>query len=131
MITDEEAEAFLDQDLSDLDLSQFLPLTWETSPKSIRINMRLPEPLLTVLKANVVARGIPYQRLIRETLEAALKQERRLRGGHKPFRLVNTNNQPSDNQPLFKPSTCGRILPRRNHAPRLALSLHLNQGEFP
>lgn len=30
--TDAEAEAFLDQDLSDLDVSQFKPHTWETSP---------------------------------------------------------------------------------------------------
>ena len=35
--------------------------------------MRLPEPLLTAIKAKAAARGIPYQRLIREVLEAALK----------------------------------------------------------
>ena len=69
MITDEEAEAFLAQDLSDLDYSQFKPLTWETSPKSARVNMRLPEALMQALKARAAKRGIPYQRLIREALE--------------------------------------------------------------
>ena len=29
MTTDEEAEAFLDRDLSDLDFAAFRPLTWE------------------------------------------------------------------------------------------------------
>jgi predicted DNA binding CopG/RHH family protein len=72
MNTDEEAEAFLAQDLSDLDPSQFRPLTWETAPKSARLTMRLPEPLLAALKARAAERGIPYQRLIREALERAL-----------------------------------------------------------
>ena len=69
MTTDEEAEAFLAQDLSALDPAQFRPLTWETAPKTARINMRLPEALLTALKARAAQRGIPYQRLIRELLE--------------------------------------------------------------
>ncbi len=69
MTTDEEVEAFLAQDLSTLDPAQFRPLTWETSPKTARINMRLPEALLTELKAKAAQRGIPYQRLIREALE--------------------------------------------------------------
>ena len=69
MTTDEEAEAFLAQDLSALDPAQFRPLTWETAPKTARINMRLPEALLTALKTKAAARGIPYQRLIRELLE--------------------------------------------------------------
>jgi predicted DNA binding CopG/RHH family protein len=73
MTTDEEAEAFLAQDLSTLDLSQFRPLTWETSVKDARINMRLPEPLLAALKARAKQRGIPYQRLIRELLEHGVK----------------------------------------------------------
>jgi predicted DNA binding CopG/RHH family protein len=34
--------------------------------------MRLPEPLIAALKAQAKARGIPYQRLIREALERAL-----------------------------------------------------------
>jgi predicted DNA binding CopG/RHH family protein len=69
MTTDEEAETFLEQDLSALDFSQFRPLTWESAPKSARINMRLPQALMAALKARAAQRGIPYQRLIREMLE--------------------------------------------------------------
>ena len=67
--TDEEAEAFLARDLSTLDFTQFRPVTWESAPKTARVNMRLPEPLLAALKARAKQRGIPYQRLIREILE--------------------------------------------------------------
>lgn len=73
MTTDAETEAFLAQDLSTLDFTQFRPLTWETSAKDARINMRVPEPLLAAIKAKAKARGIPYPQLIREALEAALK----------------------------------------------------------
>ena len=73
MTTDQEAEAFLEQDLSDLDYSQFKPLNWELLAKDARVNMRLPAPLMAALKARAAARGIPYQRLIRELLEAAVR----------------------------------------------------------
>lgn len=73
MTTDEEAEAFLEQDLSELDLSQFKPLNWEAFRKTARINMRLPEALMQALKARAAQRGIPYQRLIREVLEREVK----------------------------------------------------------
>jgi len=69
MTTDEEAEAFLEQDLSELDYSQFKPINWELFTKDARINMRLPEALMQALKARAAQRGIPYQRLIREVLE--------------------------------------------------------------
>ena len=72
MTTDEEAEAFLDQDLSDLDFTQFRPADWERLPKTARITMRVPEELATALKARAAARGIPYQRLIREAIEKAV-----------------------------------------------------------
>ncbi len=74
MTTDEEAEAFLDQDLSDLDYSQFKPLTWEAEPKTARVNMRLPESLVKAVKARAAERGIPYQRLIREAIERAVRR---------------------------------------------------------
>ena len=48
MTTDEEAEAFLEQDLSDLDFSQFKPVKFEFQAKAARLNMRLPVPLLNV-----------------------------------------------------------------------------------
>ena len=73
--TDAEAEAFLEQDLSALDFSQFKPLRFESLPKSARVTLRLPEPLIAALKARAKARGIPYQRLIREALERALHDD--------------------------------------------------------
>ena len=72
LTTDEEAEAFLEQDLSDLDFSQFKPVRFEFARKDARVNMRLPEPLLAAVKTRAKARGIPYQRFIREALEQAV-----------------------------------------------------------
>ena len=72
MTTDAEAQAFLNQDLSTLDFTQFRPVSWETSPKTARVNMRLPDALMQALKAKAAKRGIPYQRLIREVLEREL-----------------------------------------------------------
>ena len=73
MTTDEEAEAFLEQDLSDLDFSQFKPYQFEFENKTARVNMRLPEGQLAVLKAEARKRGIPYQRFMRELLERGLQ----------------------------------------------------------
>jgi predicted DNA binding CopG/RHH family protein len=70
--TDEEAEAFLEQDLSDLDFSQFKPVKFEFAAKDERINMRLPSSLLTAVKKKAKAEGLPYQRFIRATLEKAV-----------------------------------------------------------
>jgi len=70
--TDREAEAFLAQDLSDLDFSQFKAARFEFEKKDEQINMRIPKPLLAAVKARAKARGIPYTRLIRETLEKAM-----------------------------------------------------------
>ena len=72
--TDEEAEAFLDQDLSDLDFSQFRPAGFEFENKSERINMRVPKPLLDALKRRAKDRGIPYTRFIRELMEREISQ---------------------------------------------------------
>ena len=70
--TDEQAEAFLAQDLSKLDFSQFKPARFEFEKKDEQINMRVPKPLLAAVKARAKARGIPYTRFIRETLEQAV-----------------------------------------------------------
>jgi predicted DNA binding CopG/RHH family protein len=70
--SDREAEAFLDQDLSDLDFSQFKPVRFEFERKSAQINMRIPKGLLQAIKKHASARGIPYTRFIREALEQAL-----------------------------------------------------------
>ena len=70
--TDRQAEEFLDQDLSNLDFSQFKPARFEFEKKDEQINMRVPKPLLAAVKARAKERGIPYTRLIRETLERAM-----------------------------------------------------------
>jgi predicted DNA binding CopG/RHH family protein len=69
MTTDEEAEAFLMQDLSDLDYSQFEPLHFEFEKKEAQINMRVPQLLLDAVKEKAGAKGIPYTRYIRMLLE--------------------------------------------------------------
>jgi predicted DNA binding CopG/RHH family protein len=69
--SDEEAEAFLDSaDLSEYDLSEMKPIKFEYLRKSAKLNMRLPESLLAAIKAKADAQGIPYQRYIRQVLEA-------------------------------------------------------------
>jgi len=70
--TDKQAEEFLAQDLSNLDFSQFKPVRFEFGKKDEQINMRMPKPLLAAVKARAKARGIPYTRFIRETLEQAV-----------------------------------------------------------
>jgi predicted DNA binding CopG/RHH family protein len=67
--TDEEAEAFLQQDLSDLDFSQFKPMHFEFEKKEAQLNMRVPQPLLDAVKDRAKARGIPYTRYIRMLME--------------------------------------------------------------
>jgi predicted DNA binding CopG/RHH family protein len=74
--TDEEAERFVaEADLTEYDLSQFKPVRFEFEKKAARVNMRLPEPLLSAVKARAKARGIPYQRFIREALEQAIARD--------------------------------------------------------
>jgi len=76
--TDEEAEAFLEQDLSEyLDPEHIVPLRYEVRPKGRSINLRLSEELLNAIKARAGEQGIPYQRFIRMTLEDALARRRR------------------------------------------------------
>jgi predicted DNA binding CopG/RHH family protein len=70
--TDRQTEAFLARDLSDLDFSQFKAARFEFEKKDEQINMRVPKPLLKAVKARAKARGIPYTRFIRETLERAM-----------------------------------------------------------
>lgn len=71
--SDEDAEAFVaTANLSEYDLSGFKPVRFEFERKTARVNMRLPEALLDAVKQRAEARGIPYQRFIREALEAAV-----------------------------------------------------------
>ena len=70
--TDKQTEAFLARDLSQLDFSQFKTARFEFEKKDDQINMRVPKQLLEAVKARAKARGIPYTRFIRETLEQAM-----------------------------------------------------------
>lgn len=84
--SDEEAGAFLEQNLSDLDFSQFTPTRFEFERKEARVNMRLPLPLLEAVKARAKARGVPYTRLIREALEGVVAEPPPPRDGSKMTR---------------------------------------------
>ncbi len=71
--TDEAAETFVDKaDLSQYDLSDMKPVSFEFQPKSKSITMRLPETLFEAIKEEAERSGVPYQRFIRQTLENAL-----------------------------------------------------------
>lgn len=74
LATDEDAERFLEQDLSGLDFSQFQPVRFEFEPKSERVNMRLPKTLLIAVKDAASQAGVPYQRFIRLALERAVSK---------------------------------------------------------
>jgi predicted DNA binding CopG/RHH family protein len=75
---DTEAERFVDQaDLSEHDLAGFVPTRFEFQPKAAQLNMRLPASLLEAVKASAKARGIPYTRFVRETLEHAVAPARK------------------------------------------------------
>ena len=74
--SDEGAERFVETaDLTEHDLSQFKPVRFEFEKKAARVNMRLPETLLKAVKERAEARGIPYQRFIREALEQAVSRK--------------------------------------------------------
>ena len=74
--SDEAAERFVDTvDLSEYDLSGAKPVRFEFEKKAARVNMRLPETLLAAVKDRARARGIPYQRFIREALEEAIARK--------------------------------------------------------
>jgi predicted DNA binding CopG/RHH family protein len=75
--TDAEAEAFLEQDLSDLDFSQFKPARFEFQPKRKSINLRISEELLETIRARAKRERMPYQRYIRQALERAVTDPKR------------------------------------------------------
>jgi len=75
--SDEEAEAFVaSADLTDYDLSAMRMVQFEFHPKSERVNMRLPKPLLDAVKAAAERAGMPYQRYTRHVLEGATGAKR-------------------------------------------------------
>ncbi len=71
--SDKEAEVFVaNSDLTEYDLSAMRIVRFEFQPKSERVNMRLPRPLLEAVKAKAAKAGVPYQRFIRQALETAV-----------------------------------------------------------
>lgn len=74
--TDEETEAFLEQDLTDyLDLSKFERASFEFLPKTERVNLRFSAPLLAAVRAKAKQAGISYQKYIRQVVEESLGQK--------------------------------------------------------
>ena len=75
LTTDKKAEQFVEAaDLTQYDLSGFRAARFEFHPKAAQLNMRLPSSLLEAVKARARARGIPYTRYVRETLEKAVTE---------------------------------------------------------
>jgi len=75
--TDKEAEEFVaTADLTEYDLSVMRPVRFEFQHKDKRVNMRLPEALYEAVKTQAAHAGVPYQRFIRQVLEAAVQPRR-------------------------------------------------------
>ncbi|HEV8029845.1 MAG TPA: CopG family antitoxin [Stellaceae bacterium] len=75
--SDDEAERFLaEADLAEYDLSGLRMVRFEFQPKSERVNLRVPKALLDAVKTAAAGAGIPYQRFIRQVLEAAVQHPR-------------------------------------------------------
>ena len=75
MTNDEEADAFLEQDLSDLDFSQFKLVKFEFQAKAARLNMRLPVPLLEAVKARAQGTRRSLHPVYPEVLEWATAEK--------------------------------------------------------
>lgn len=76
--TDRAAERFVaGADLTEYDLSDLQTVQLEFQPKTERVNMRLPLRLLAAVKQSAARAGIPYQRFIRQAIEAAVTRSPR------------------------------------------------------
>jgi predicted DNA binding CopG/RHH family protein len=74
LLTDAEAERFTDEaDLSEYDLSGFVPTAFEFQPKTARLELRLAKEQLDAVKRAAKARGIPYTRLVRQFIEQGMR----------------------------------------------------------
>jgi len=74
--TDQEAEQFLNRDLTDyLNLKNFTPVTFELLPKTRQVNLRFSEPLLNAVRQRAAQEGISYQKFIRRAVEGSLKKK--------------------------------------------------------
>jgi predicted DNA binding CopG/RHH family protein len=55
-------------------LNGITPMRFELEKKEVRVNMRMPEPLLAAVKKRAIQVGVPYQRFIRHVLEQAVEE---------------------------------------------------------
>lgn len=75
--SDAAAERFAaGADLTQYDLSGFVPMRFEIEPKAAALNMRLPGALLDAVKAKAKAKGVPYTRYVRMLLESDVARQR-------------------------------------------------------
>jgi len=77
--TDAAAEAFLRQDLSNLDFSRFHPTRFEFEQRTAQRNIRLPASLRDAVKQRTSAHGIPCTRFTREAVDHAPARPRKPR----------------------------------------------------
>lgn len=74
---DRDAENFLKQDLSDyLTSENFKPVSFEFLPKTEKVNLRIPAPLLEAVKQRAERLHMPYQKYIRHLMEQDIFQDR-------------------------------------------------------
>ena len=73
--SDEDLEKAIKKDLSPyLDPENLQRTTFEFAPKSKVMNLRISPELFFAIKKASLQRGIPYQRYVREALEASIKK---------------------------------------------------------
>ena len=76
--SDAEAKDFVENvDLSRYDVGEMQRFNFEFQKKEARVNMRLPNSLLSAVKTEAGKRGIPYQRFIRQAIEQAVAPKNR------------------------------------------------------
>jgi predicted DNA binding CopG/RHH family protein len=74
--TDEEAEDFLEQDLSEyLSKENFKPTKFEFLPKDKKISLRFAEGFLLAVKNIAEEKGMSYQKYIRMAVEQSLQRD--------------------------------------------------------
>lgn len=69
------------------DFKEFPPKAYETYPKNVRINIRMPYGLVKQYKERAAYFGVPYQRLMREALAYGLRPAQR--DGNSPLKKMD------------------------------------------
>ena len=76
LTSDDEAERFLDQDLSDLDFSQFERVDFHVGDATEVVAIRIPAGLAHAVQTQADSEGVPYRRFILRAIEHALAEAR-------------------------------------------------------